>query len=118
MLRAARPWPVVMLLAVTAALGAGRAEAAGTAYGVDTAEVGDVGNCKVESWVSFASNSDFIAVTDPTCVFDLGRPIEFSAQIQRSRSDGDWDTSIAPKIKTNIAPATSGPTRFSAERFA
>jgi hypothetical protein len=87
---------------------AGRAEAAGTAYGTDTADVGEVGNCKVESWVSFASNTDFIAVTNPSCVADLTRPVELSAQIQRSRSDGEWGTSVAPKFKTNLIPTAIG----------
>jgi len=38
-----------------------RANAAGTAYGVDTAEVSEAGNCKVESWLSWASNHDSFA---------------------------------------------------------
>ena len=89
-------------------LSASRADAAGTAYGVDTAEVSEVGNCKVESWLSWASNQDFLAVTNPSCVANLGRPVELSAQIQRSRSDGEWGTSIAPKFKTNIVPSAIG----------
>jgi len=85
-----------------------RANAAGTAYGVDTAEVGEVGNCKVESWLSWASNQDFIGVTNPSCVVNLGRAVEVSAQIQRARSDGEWGTSVAPKFKTNIVPSAIG----------
>ena len=84
------------------------AHAAGTAYGVDTAEVGDVGNCKIESWLSWASNTDFLGVTNPSCVFNLTRPVELSAQIQRSRSDGEWGTSVGPKFKTNIIPSAIG----------
>ena len=87
---------------------AGRAEAAGTAYGVDTAEVGEVGNCKIESWLSWASNQDFIGVANPSCVVDLTRPVEFSVQLQRSRADGEWGTSAAPKFKTNIIPSAIG----------
>jgi hypothetical protein len=107
-LRAAGPRSVVALLAVTAALGTSRAEAAGTAYGVDTAEVGDIGNCKVESWLSWASNQDFLAITNPSCVVNLGRAVELSAQIQRSRGDGEWGTSLAPKFKTNLIPSAIG----------
>jgi len=82
-----------------------RAHAAGTAYGVDTAEVSEVGNCKVESWLSWASNQDFLAISNPSCVVDLSRPVELSAQLQRSRADGEWGASIAPKFKTNILPS-------------
>ena len=87
---------------------AGRAEAAGTAYGVDTAEVGEVGNCKIESWLSWASNQDFIGVTNPSCVVDLTRPVELSVQLQRARADGEWGASAAPKFKTNIIPSAIG----------
>src|ERR1043166_1650635 len=66
-----------------------RADAAGTAYGVDTAEVSEAGNCKVESWLSWASNQDFLAITNPSCVVNLGRPVELSVQLQRSRADGE-----------------------------
>jgi hypothetical protein len=85
-----------------------QARAAGTAYGVDTAEVGEVGNCKVESWLSWASNQDFIGVTNPSCIVNMGRAVEVSAQIQRARSDGEWGTSVAPKFKTNIIPSSIG----------
>lgn len=93
---------------VAALLAAGRAEAAGTAYAVDTAEVSEVGNCKVETWLSAASNRDFIGVANPSCIVDLSRPVEVSAQIQRARQDGDWGTSVAPKLKTNIFPSAIG----------
>ena len=75
---------------------------------VDTAEVGEVGNCKVESWLSWASNQDFIGVTNPSCIVNMGRAVEVSAQIQRARSDGEWGTSVAPKFKTNIIPSGIG----------
>jgi hypothetical protein len=84
------------------------AHAAGTAYGVDTAEVSEAGNCKIESWLSWASNQDFLAVTNPSCVVDLSRPVELSVQIQRSRADGEWGTSAAPKFKTNLVPSAIG----------
>jgi hypothetical protein len=102
-----------LLLAVV--LLPGSAQAAGSAYAVDPADVNEPGNCKVESWVSFGSNSDFIATANPSCVFDLGHPVEFDLQIQRTRSDGDWGTSIAPKFKTNIVPTAVGRFGFSIE---
>jgi hypothetical protein len=85
-----------------------RAHAAGTAYGVDTAEVSEVGNCKIESWLSAASNRDFIGVANPSCVVDLAHPVELSTQIQRARQDGDWSTTVAPKFKTNLIPSAIG----------
>src|SRR5258705_175271 len=94
-------------IAVVAAY-APRAHAAGTAYGVDTAEVGEVGNCKVESWLSWASNQDFVGVANPSCIVNLGRAVEISASIQRSRSDGEWGTAVGPKFKTNIVPSAIG----------
>jgi len=96
------------LCVIAVSMSAPRAHAAGTAYGVDTAEVSEAGNCKVESWVSFGSNTDFLGVTNPSCVFDLTRPVELSAQIQRSRADGEWGMTVAPKFKTNIIPSAIG----------
>jgi len=82
-----------------------RVMAAGAAYQVDTAEVSEVGSCKVESWVSSADNRDFIASTSPACVVNLLRPVEVSAQFQRTRSDGEWGTAVSPKLKTNLVPS-------------
>jgi hypothetical protein len=80
-------WPkALILVCVVAVLLPGQAQAAGGAYAVDTAEVGDPGNCKVESWLSSASNQDLIAAFTPTCVLDIGRPVEASAQINRVRA--------------------------------
>src|SRR4051812_2901198 len=100
-------WMRVILSAASLAF-AGQAHAAGTAYGVDTAEVSEAGNCKIESWLSWASNQDFIGVTNPSCVVDLSRPVELSVQLQLSRADGEWGTSAAPKFKTNIIPSAIG----------
>jgi hypothetical protein len=94
----------LLVLACTAA----RLEAAGSAYVVDTAEVGEPGSCKVESWMSWADNHDFIASMTPTCVVDVGHPLEGSAQVSRSRSDGDWTTTVSPKLKTNVLPTAIG----------
>src|SRR5882724_6992604 len=110
MLRAAA-WPCRVAVAATVlafALGHTQARAAGTAYGVDTAEVSEVGNCKIESWLSWASNQDFLAITNPSCVVNLGHPVEISAQIQRSRQDTEWGSSVAPKFKANLIPSAIG----------
>lgn len=91
------------------AIGVGhKAHAAGAAYQVDTAEVSSVGSCKVESWVSSASNHDFIAAVAPACVANLLRPVELSAQFNRSRADGEWATAATPKLKTNLIPTAIG----------
>lgn len=86
----------------------GQARAAGAAYQVDTAEVSEAGSCKVEAWMSSAANRDVIASVSPSCVVDVGRPVEVSAQFQRTRADGEWGTSVSPKLKTNIVPTALG----------
>jgi hypothetical protein len=95
--------PLLCILALPAP-----AQAAGGAFAVDDSEVGKPGECKVESWVSFASNRDFAGVTSPACVANIVRPVELGAQFQRSRSDGEWGTSLTLKAKTNILPAETG----------
>ncbi|MFX8778261.1 hypothetical protein ABTM50_20675, partial [Acinetobacter baumannii] len=66
------------------------------------------GSCKVESWLSAASNSDIAAVANPSCVVDPFRPIELSLQTIRARSDGEWSTTLAPKAKSNFIPTGIG----------
>jgi hypothetical protein len=87
----------------------GRAEAAGGAFVVDDSEVGKPGECKVESWTSFASNHDFIGVVSPACVLQIFRPVELGAQFQRARSDGVWDTGLTLKGKTSFIPVEGHP---------
>jgi hypothetical protein len=81
-----------------------QAFAAGGAFAVDDSEVGKVGECKVESWASFMTGNpdDFIGAVSPACVVSLGRPVEISAAITRSRSDREWATGGEIKGKTNI----------------
>ena len=81
------------------------AYAAGGAFAVDDSEIGKPGECKVESWASFAGNHDVIAATSPACVFKLGIPFEAGAQYQRARGDGEWSTAGTLKAKVNIIPA-------------
>jgi len=99
--------------AVLAGLSAGDARAANGAYAVDAADISEVGSCKVESWMSAATNTDFSLVANPSCVVDPFKPVEVSLLTNRARSDGDWSTTIAPKAKMNIAPTGIGRFGFS-----
>ena len=82
--------------------------AANGAYAVDSADISEVGSCKLESWISTATNTDFSLVANPSCVADVGRPVEFSVLVNRSRSDGEWSTTFQPKAKTNLVPTGVG----------
>ena len=95
-------------VAVAGLLASNGARAANGAYAVDAADVGEAGSCKIESWLQAATNTDFTAVANPSCVVDMFRPVELSMQAVRFRSDGDWSTSLAPKAKLNIAPTGIG----------
>src|ERR1700716_1710614 len=106
----------VALIAASAWLAAGEARAANGAYAVDAADISEVGSCKVESWMSAATNSDFSAVANPSCAVNIFRPVELSLQTVRSRRDGDWSTTIAPKAKTNLVPTGIG--KFGVSFFA
>lgn len=98
----------IATIAVGAACLPHRTLAAGSAFAVDTAEVSEIGACKVESWASWAANGDSIATVNPACVVNLGHPVELSTQISRSRSDGEWGTALTPKARTNILPTAIG----------
>jgi hypothetical protein len=94
-------------------LAAGEARAANGAYAVDAADISETGSCKVESWISSASNADFSAVANPSCVVDVFRPVELSLLTNKSRSDGEWSTTLNPKAKTNLVPTGIGKFGFS-----
>ena len=94
--------------AIWAWLPAGEARAANGAYAVDAADISEVGSCKVESWLSAATNTDFLAVANPSCAVNIFRPVELSLQTVSSRSDGEWSTSLAPKAKWNFIPTGVG----------
>jgi hypothetical protein len=89
------------------------ARAANNAYAVDAADISEVGSCKVESWISSASNSDLSTVANPSCVVDLFKPVELSLLTNPSRTEGAWSTTIAPKAKTNLVPTGIGKFGFS-----
>ena len=86
----------------------GDAFAANGAYMVDAADISDLGSCKLESWLSTATNSDFLGVANPSCVVDLGKPVELSLLTTHYRSDGEWGTFVQPKVKFNIEPTGIG----------
>jgi hypothetical protein len=87
--------------------------AANGAYAVDAADISETGSCKVESWISTASNADFSAVANPSCVVDVFKPVELSLLTNRSRSDSEWSTALNPKAKTNFVPTGIGTFGFS-----
>src|SRR3954452_13424733 len=89
---------------------ADRARAANGAYAVDAADISETGSCKIESWLSSATNADFSAVANPSCAVDPFKlkPVEISVLTNRARSDGEWSTTIAPKAKMNFLPTGIG----------
>src|SRR5256886_13448209 len=99
---------LVATAAISSLLAAGDAQAANGAYAVDAADISEVGSCKVESWISAATNTDFSAVANPSCVVNIFRPVELSLLTNRFRSDGDWSTNIVPKAKSNLVPTGIG----------
>src|SRR5213075_2373390 len=104
---------LVATAAISSLLAAGDARAANGAYAVDAADISEAGSCKVESWLSAASNTDFSAVANPSCVVSPFKPVELSMLTNRARSDGEWSTTIQPKAKTNIMPTGIGRLGFS-----
>lgn len=100
--------PGMLVLLATA-----EARAANGAYAVDAADISETGSCKLESWISSASNADFSAVANPSCVVDVFKPVELSLLTNRSRSDGEWSTTLNPKAKTNLVPTGIGKFGFS-----
>jgi len=99
---------LVAMATISSLLAAGNAWAANGAYAVDAADISEAGSCKVESWISAAANTDFSAVANPSCVVNIFKPLELSLLTNRARSDGDWNTTIAPKAKTNLVPTAIG----------
>src|ERR1044071_2151042 len=75
---------------------------AGGAFAVDDAAIDEGGACKVESWLSLASNTDLIAVSNPACVVPLFLPVEIGVLAARVRADGEWSTSLLPKAKMTL----------------
>lgn len=95
--------PLLMLLSAPKP-----AHAANGAYAVDAADISELGSCKVESWLSTATNTDFSAVANPSCVVNIVRPVELTLQANYFRSDGEYGTSLSPKAKINLVPTAVG----------
>jgi hypothetical protein len=98
-------YPCVLLLAGLAQTPATITHAA---FYVDDYEVDDVGSCNVESWISFASNKDFMAVTSPSCVVRIGVPVEIGMEYQRSRENSEWKAQGGVSGKVTLLPLTNG----------
>jgi hypothetical protein len=94
----------VLLISLVCPLAPAFAARLGGAYYVDDAEIGRVGSCEIESWSSFAANSDRISVFSPACVFNLGRPVELGTNLVNLRSDGQGDTLATLTAKTVPIP--------------
>jgi hypothetical protein len=101
------------ITAISALPMADDARAANGAFAVDAADISEVGSCKLESWISTATNADFSLVANPSCVVDIGKPVELSVLSSRFRSDGEWGNSFQPKAKTNLVPTGVGKFGFS-----
>jgi hypothetical protein len=97
-------WPLAAVMLVCSH----DARAAGGAYAVDTSEISEAGSCKIETWASWADNTDRVQVANPSCVVDIFRPVELSTQIYNARADGEWNTTLTPKAKTKIIPTEIG----------
>ena len=97
---------VTLLLVVASA----QAAKLGGPYYVDDAEIGKVGSCEVESWASFAANTDHIYVFSPACVIKLGAPVEIGLNAVNALSAGVGDTTFSLTGKT--VPLPIGPSGF------
>ncbi|MGI8525753.1 MAG: hypothetical protein ACR2K5_06160 [Pseudolabrys sp.] len=103
-----RRWLAPILLAAVALLSPARAHAAGGAFFVDDSEIGKPGDCKVESWASFASNHDAVLSANPACVAGLGIPVELTGQFVRARSRDVWTTTGGVRGKINFISLDTG----------
>ena len=83
-----------------------------TAYSVEASDVGDLGGCKVETWVSMAKNRDGLAAASPACTLSNSPRTEFNLQFARARTDDVWATSFSPKFKLNLVPTAVGRCKY------
>lgn len=100
--------PLAAIVLAATAVRPGEARAAGAAYQVDTMEISEAGNCKIESWMSFASNRDFVVASSPACSVPFVQPLEFSSQFSRARADSEWSNAATPKVKLGLIPSAIG----------
>ncbi len=90
------------------ALACSREALAAGGLAVDDADIDPVGHCKLESWLSFGSNRDRIAVAAPGCVFEFGRPVDVTFGFMRGRLAGTQESGATAKLKTLITPTEAG----------
>jgi hypothetical protein len=74
--------------------------AANGATAVDDTDIDPIGNCKVDSWYSAASNSDRLGVVAAGCVFNVGQPLDITTSFARLRQSHDWTSGAAVKFRT------------------
>jgi hypothetical protein len=101
-----------LALGVVFASSTGPSLAAGTAYGVDTAEVGEAGGCKVEAWTAWARNRDGFATLSPSCIISNMPRTELVIQSTRGRADEEWYSTVSPYVKFNLIPTAIGKPGF------
>ncbi len=98
-----------MALFVASNFGAAPLQAAGTAYAVDTAEVGDAGNCKVEGWHSLPGRGgDRSTTLSAGCVVSQWPRAEVGLEVVRGRSDDEKFRTFSPRVKLNLMPTAIG----------
>jgi hypothetical protein len=120
--RSQRSWKPLIAISLAASFSfpVTREVAAEDAFVVENADVGNPGECKLESWTSFAANRDFFAATSPSCVFNLGRPVEIGGILARARDSGKWQSlgtltgkmSLLPTQKAGFGIAITGGVTF------
>ena len=86
--------------------------AANGAYAVDAADISETGSCKVESWISTATNTDFSAVANPSCVVDIvqaggiepaDQPVAQRRRLEHHhRAEGEDPTSFRPGSENSV----------------
>ncbi len=75
------------------------AHASGGPYAVDDSGIATPGRAKLESWVSFGDNGDFVSVISPGVTFAALPRVEFELTFERNRQNRDWSTTLAPAMK-------------------
>ena len=80
------------------------ARAAGGPYAVDDSEIGDAGECKLETWASRSDTRNWIVAATPTCTFKALPWVELSATALRQWSSEGSAWFVGPKAKVSLVP--------------
>ena len=79
----------------------GQALAANGATAVDDTDIDPVGNCKVDTWFSAASNSDRVGVVSPAACSTSGRPLGHHLRLRaRAAETANGASGAAVKVRT------------------